>query len=138
MIELLPPGAAHVVAFRASGRVDADDLQQAIDATEEVKKSHPRVSLYAEIDEMRWMTATAVLRDLGYGLTQLGDLQHFYRIAVVTDRRWVRPIAQLETHLFKPLEVRVFSNHDKEAAKEWVKHLPEGTESVTSGEASSG
>ncbi|EPC02466.1 hypothetical protein L861_08820 [Litchfieldella anticariensis FP35 = DSM 16096] len=128
MIELLPPGAAHVVAIRASGRVDVDDLQQAIDAIEEVKKTQPRVSLYAEIDEMRWMTATAVLRDLGYGLTQLGDLQHFYRAAAVTDRRWVRPIAQLESRLFKPLEVRVFATHDKEAAKEWVKHLPEGTE----------
>ncbi|MFC3283384.1 SpoIIAA family protein [Litchfieldella rifensis] len=135
MIELLPPGAAHVVALRASGRVDADDLQQAIDAIEEVKKTHPRVSLYAEIDEMRWMTVTAILRDLGYGLTQLGDLRHFYRAAAVTDRRWIRPIARIESRLFRPLEVRVFATQDKEAAREWVRHLPERPEAEYSGAA---
>lgn len=132
MIELLPSGAIHVVAFRASGRVNVDDLQQAIDAIEEVKKAQPRVSIYAEIDDMRWMTATALLRDLGYGLSQLGDLQHFYRAAVVTDRQWIRPIAQIETLLFRPLEVRVFATQDKEAAREWVRHLPEGPEAATS------
>lgn len=132
MIELLPSGATHVAAFRASGRVNVDDLQQAIDAIEEVKKAQPRVSIYAEIDDMRWMTATALLRDLGYGLSQLGDLQHFYRAAVVTDRQWIRPIAQIETLLFRPLEVRVFATQDKEAAREWVRHLPEGPEAATS------
>ncbi|WP_192036382.1 STAS/SEC14 domain-containing protein [Halomonas sp. YLGW01] len=125
MIELLPPGADHVIALRASGQVSADDLQQAIDAIEALKKTQSRVSLYAEIDEMRWMTLTAILRDLGYGLTQIGDIAHYHRAAVVTDRHWVRPLAKLESRLFKPLEVRVFGTHHKDAAKEWVRQLPQ-------------
>ncbi|MFC3391893.1 STAS/SEC14 domain-containing protein [Aidingimonas halophila] len=135
MIELLPPGAAHVVAFRASGRVTADDLQHVIDAIEGLKEAQPRISLYAEIDAMRWMTLSAVLRDLGYGLTQLGDLRHFYRAAIVTDRHWVRPIAHLETRLFKPLEVRAFPMAEREPALEWVRHLPEAPDSAEVGEA---
>ena len=138
MIELLPPGAAHVVALRASGRVSADDLQAAIDAIETLKKTQPRISLYAEIDEMRWMTLTAILRDLGYGLTQIGDLAHYHRAAVVTDRLWVRPLARIESRLFKPLEVRVFDTHHKDAAKQWVRELPEAPQAVDPGTATSG
>ncbi|SDK83120.1 SpoIIAA-like [Modicisalibacter muralis] len=124
MLELIAAPAAHVVAMRASGRVNATELQRAIDAIEHAKQAHAKVSLYAEVDAMRWLTATALLRDLGYGLTQLGQLSHFHRAAVVTDRHWIRPIATLENQLFRPFEVRVFTNAEKQSAMEWVCELP--------------
>ena len=127
MLELIPVEEPHVVALRAGGKVDADDLQQAIDAIEQAKQSHPKVSLYAEIDDMRWMTFTALLRDLGYGLTQIGELSHYHRVAVVTDHSWLRPLAELESRLFRPLEVRVFPAHERAAARAWIRHLPEAT-----------
>ncbi|MFG6175796.1 STAS/SEC14 domain-containing protein [Halomonas sp. THAF12] len=125
MLELLPSGADHVVAMKVSGRVTAPDLQVAIDAIEAVKKTQPRISLYTEIDAMRWMTFTAFLRDLGYGLTQVGDLDRYYRAAVLSDKHWVRHLARLENRLFKHLEVRAFAVRHKPDALEWVRHLPE-------------
>ncbi|MDN3558060.1 STAS/SEC14 domain-containing protein [Halomonas maura] len=125
MLELLPPGADHVVAMRVSGRVTAADLQPAIDAIEAVKKRHPRISLYTELDEMRWMTFTAFLRDLGYALTQVGDLDRYYRAAVLSDKRWVRHLTRLENRLFKTMEIRTFPTREKATAMEWVRHLPE-------------
>ncbi|XKE44162.1 STAS/SEC14 domain-containing protein [Halomonas organivorans] len=125
MLELLPPGADHVVAMRVSGRVTAGDLQTAIDAIETVKKAHPRISLYTEIDEMRWMTFTAFLRDLGYALTQVGDLDRYYRAAVLSDRHWVHHLTRLENRLFKTMEIRTFPTRDKPLALEWVRQLPE-------------
>ncbi|MEQ6916603.1 STAS/SEC14 domain-containing protein [Halomonas aquatica] len=127
MLELIPGEAPHVVALRASGKVDADDLQQAIDAIEQAKQAHPKVSLYAEIDDMRWMTFTALLRDLGYGLTQIGELSHYHRVAMVTDHSWLRPLAELESRLFRPLEVRVFPAQERAAARAWILHLPEAS-----------
>lgn len=138
MIELLPPEASHVVALRASGRVNADDLQQAIDALEALKKTHARVSLYVEIDEMRWMTLSAIMRDLGYGLTQIGDLEHYYRAALVTDHDWLRPLVSIENQLFKPLEVRVFGTHHRDEAKEWVRQLPQAPETADTDSAEAG
>lgn len=127
MLELMPGTVPHVVALRASGRVDAHDLQQAIDAIEQAKQAHSRISLYAEIDDIRWMTFTALLRDLGYGLTQIGELTHYHRVAVVTDRAWMRPLAELENRLFYPLTVRTFPTRDAEDAREWVSQLPEAS-----------
>ena len=124
MLELIAAPAPHVVAMRVAGRVTAPELQQAIDAIEAAKQQHSQISFYTEIDAMRWMTGSALLRDLGYGLTQFGQLKHFYRAAVVTERRWIRTIATLENQLFKPLEIRVFGNTEKQAAMDWACELP--------------
>lgn len=124
MLELITAPAPHVVAMRAAGRVNVTELQHAIDIIEQTKQQHPKVSLYAEIDAMRWMTLTALLRDLGYGLTQLGELEHFHRIAVTSDRSWLRPLASIEKSLFSPVELRIFANSDKAAAMSWVCELP--------------
>ncbi|SDL43170.1 SpoIIAA-like [Franzmannia pantelleriensis] len=135
MIELLPSGAAHLVAMRVSGRVDGNDLQTIIDAIEAAKHQHPRISFYVELDQMRWMTATALLRDVGYGLTQLSELSHYYRAAVVSDKRWVRRLVRLEDRLFRSLEMRVFPTHQHDTALEWARHLPEAPEPAVAGAA---
>lgn len=126
MLELTPHPADHVVAMKAGGTVTAQELQRAIDAIEAAKRAHPKVSLVAELDELRWMTLTALLKDIGYGLTQVGDLERYYRAAVITDREWIRHVAHLEGRLFKALEIRTFSRHEHDAALAWAGELPRG------------
>lgn len=135
MLELITAPAAHVVAMRAAGRVNVTELQHAIDAIEQAKQQHPKVSLYAEIDAMRWMTLTALLRDLGYGLTQLGELDHFHRVAVTSDHSWLRPLASIENQLLRSLELRIFANSEKTAAMAWVCELPDRYKGAGSGQA---
>jgi hypothetical protein len=79
-----------------------------------------------EIDDLRWLTLTALLKDIGYGLTQLGDLEHYYRAAVITDKEWVKHIAHLEERLFQALEIRTFPKRDRAAAMAWAAELPKG------------
>jgi len=126
MLDLIAHPADHVVAIKASGVVTAEELQRAIDAIETAKRAHPRVSLLAEIDDLRLMTLPALMKDVGYGLTQLGDLDHYYRAAVVTDQAWVKQIAHLEERLFKVLEIGTFARRDYADAMAWVGELPEG------------
>ncbi|WP_108445416.1 STAS/SEC14 domain-containing protein [Halomonas denitrificans] len=126
MLDLISHPAEHVVAMKASGVVTAQELQRAIDAVEAAKRAHPRVSLVVEIDGLRWLTLTALLKDLGYGLTQLGDLKHYHRAAVVTDQEWVKHLAHLEDRLFKDVEIRTFPPRDHAAAMAWAADLPKG------------
>lgn len=126
MLDLIPHPADHVVAIKAGGVVTAEELQHAIDTIEAAKRAHPRVSLLAELDGLRWMTLPALLKDIGYGLTQLGDLDHYHRAAVVTDQEWVKHIAHLEERLFKVVEIGTFAKRDRAAAMAWVGNLPKG------------
>ncbi|WP_163649032.1 STAS/SEC14 domain-containing protein [Modicisalibacter sp. 'Wilcox'] len=124
MLEWIDAPAPHVLAMRLGGRLDADELQTIIDAIEAAKTHHPRVSLYLDLDALRSMTPTALLRDIGYGLTQVGQLDHFHHVAIVSDQHWLRPVAALESRLFAPLTVRVFTNHQHQAAMDWASELP--------------
>ncbi|MCG6658593.1 STAS/SEC14 domain-containing protein [Halomonas campisalis] len=126
MLEFISHPAAHVVAMKAGGVVTARELQSAIDAIEAAKKEHPRISMVVEFDDMRWMTLTALLKDIGYGLTQLGDLGHYYRAAVITDKEWIKHIAHLEERLFKVVEIRTFPKREHAAAMAWAGELPKG------------
>jgi hypothetical protein len=126
MLDLISHPSAHVVAIKASGVVTAQELQRAIDAIEAAKRVHPRVSLLAEIDNLRLMTLPALMKDIGYGLTQLGDLEHYHRAAVVTDQNWIKQIAHMEERLFKVVEIRTFAKRDRAAAMAWVGELPRG------------
>ncbi|UYG07347.1 STAS/SEC14 domain-containing protein [Halomonas sp. M4R1S46] len=126
MLDLISHPAGHVVAMNAGGVVTARELQRAIDAIEAAKRAHPRVSLVVEIDGLRWLTLTALLKDIGYGLTQLGDLEHYHRAAVVTDQEWVKHLTHLEERLFKAVEVRTFPKRDHAAAMAWAGELPKG------------
>lgn len=126
MLELIAHPADHVVAIQARGTLTAGELQRAIDAIEAAKSAHVRVSLVVEIDDLRWLTLTALLKDIGYGLTQLGDLEHYHRAAVITDREWIEHIAHLEERLFKAVEIRTFPRCEREAAMAWAGELPKG------------
>ncbi len=126
MLDLISHPAEHVVAMKAGGVVTAHELQRAIDAIEAAKRAHPRVSLVVEVDALRWLTLTALLKDIGYGLTQLGDLEHYHRAAVVTDQEWVKHLAHLEERLFKAVEIRTFPKRDHAAAMAWASELPKG------------
>jgi hypothetical protein len=124
MLELITVPAPHVVAIRISGRIDADELQRGIDAIEQAKQQHDKVSLYVEVDNLRWMTGTALVRDIGYGLTQFGRMHRFYRAAVVSDQQWVRTMANIENQLFQAIEVRAFPREDQHVAMKWVSETP--------------
>ncbi len=126
MLDLISHPVGHVVAMKASGVLTAKELQRAIDAIEAAKRAHPRVSMLAEIDGLRLMTLPALMKDIGYGLSQLGDLERYHRAAVVTDQNWIKHIAHLEERLFKAIEVRTFPKHDYAAAMAWAGELPKG------------
>ncbi|MGM0914380.1 MAG: STAS/SEC14 domain-containing protein [Pseudomonadota bacterium] len=126
MLDLITHSAGHVVAIKAGGMVTGQELQRAIDAIEAAKRSHPLVSLVIIIDDLRWMTLGALLKDVGYGLTQLGDLKRYHRAAVVTDQAWLKHVAHLEERLFSAVEIHTFARRDHAAAMGWAAELPKG------------
>ncbi|MHB0776441.1 SpoIIAA family protein [Halomonas sp. WWR20] len=124
MIEFLVPIAPHVVAMRVSGKFSESELEQAIDSIEKKKRDESRISVYAEIDTMNAMSIAAILKDMGYGLSQLRQLSRFYRIAVITDRSWIKHMVEWENRLLTAMDVRVFPTTQKDAAADWVRQTP--------------
>ena len=117
MLEMLPAQDG-VIAMRAKGLLDAADIERGIAAVDEALKTHARLAIYAEVN-ITGMTPRALLKDIAYGISNLSELRRFWRVAVVTDQHWIRWIARAENAVF-PVEIRVFSLAEREAAMSWV------------------
>jgi hypothetical protein len=118
MLEIIPAPDG-VVAMRASGRLDEADIERAITAVEAALAARDRITIYAEVD-IAGITPGGLMRDLGYGLSHLGQLRRFARAAVVTNQDWVRWIAEAENAILPWIEVRAFAPAEKEAAMAWA------------------
>ncbi|MDX1420520.1 MAG: STAS/SEC14 domain-containing protein [Rubricoccaceae bacterium] len=120
MVELLPPPAPHVVAFRVGGTLDARAIERVVGAVEDALAEHATVDLYAEVVDLRGATLHAVLKDVVEGLKLLPRLKRFARYAVVTDAAWLKTVAGLEDKLIPGLAIRTFGLAEAEAAQAWV------------------
>jgi hypothetical protein len=123
MIEKIP-AAEHVVAFRVSGSITAEDVTSASEAIRSSITAHERVSLYTEVEGTTRYTLEGFFKDLIEGLNRLNDLGKIYRIAVVTEKGWIAAMARVEGLVFAFIDVRVFSMEDKKKALAWASEAP--------------
>lgn len=124
MIERLHAPAPHVVALRAGGRITSEDVGRATAALDDALAAHDRVSFFLVLDGLGWVEPAALLRDLRYGIGQLGNLHRFHRAAVVTSMGWVRAVVGAEDALLPGLDVRAFAPSERAEAERWVAEAP--------------
>ena len=123
MIELLE-SAKHLVAMKITGSVTGEDVSKAYKATEDALKSNERISFFADIDDSFGITFEGIIKDVGEGLKQLGNLSKYYRAAVVTDKGWLGAMARVEGLVFSSIDVRVFPRNERDKAFAWASEKP--------------
>lgn len=118
MIEILTGLPENVIGFSAHGKVTAEDYEEHIvPAVEGALQRHGKVRLLYQLGEdFAGFDAGALWEDTKVGL---GHLTAWERIAVVTNLDWLRA-ATKALGFMMPGEVRVFSNLEIEAARDWL------------------
>ena len=118
MLKILSDFPDNVVAVVASGEVTGQEFRDVlVPAVEARLKTHDKLNLYYQFaPDFSTMGADAMWEDTKL---DIGHWREWNRIAVVTDAGWVRKGARLAVMLLhRP--VRVFTNAEAEAAREWV------------------
>ena len=118
MIHIIKDLPDHILGFVVSGTVTGKDYETVlIPAVEAELKESPKVRMLYQID------ADFVSYDLGamWDDTKIGlkHLKAWERIALVTDSEWIGKAM----HIFGfaiPGQVRIFTNDELSAAKEWL------------------
>jgi hypothetical protein len=124
MLEIIE-SPKHVVAFKLSGSLTAEDIGKAYDATNAALRQNERISFFAEIEPSVNLTLEGLYKDLVEGFGQFGKLKHYYRAAVVTDLKWLGALARVEGLVFSTIDVRVFPAADRDKAFAWASETPE-------------
>ena len=124
MLEILE-SQKHLVAFRFSDKLTAEDVTKAYKATEESIASNDRISFFVEVDPSMQLTFEGLVKDLVEGVTQWNKLKHYYRVALVTDKGWMAALARVEGLMFSSIDLRVFGHDDRNKAFAWASEAPE-------------
>ena len=114
MIELIDCDIEDAVAWRISGKVSDDDMELALGLVKEKLESNDTVSVLQEIESFGGVELDAIGEKLGF-LREFG-ISRFRRIAVLTDKRWMRTVVGWENHLFKGIEMRAFELEERDRA----------------------
>lgn len=114
----------HVLAYRLSGKLDAADYDRIIATVEAKLAAHERIGVFADMTGFESMTAEALMKDLRYNLTKLGQWSRFPRMAVVTEEPWLKAWIHILDPIFPQFEARVFKPGEDAEAIRWAGDLP--------------
>jgi hypothetical protein len=108
----------NVVGIKASGEVTADDYRKVlVPAVEGVLDGEGKLRmLYVYGDDVTGLSAGATWQDTKVGL---GHYTRWEKVAVVTNREWLRHSVDIFGHLI-PGEVKAFTNKEEAEARTWV------------------
>lgn len=92
-------------------------------ALERQLSAHQRVAIFGDFTDLQGLTLDALLKDVRYSASKLGELKRFSRVAVVSDTPWLRAWAKLGWTLVPQATVRTFGSTERDAALAWAAEL---------------
>ena len=118
MLEPLSDLPDHVLGFRASGELSAEDyrtvLVPAIDAALETRDKLRLLYILGE--DLHGLSAGAAWQDTKVGM---GHVTRWEKVAVVSDKDWLRHSVDVFGYLI-PGEIKAFEASEETAARTWV------------------
>lgn len=120
MMEILEtePG---VIAAKFNGRLGREEIEEVTALVERSLEAHPRTHVYIEIHDDFRLDLAALAAYAPRGAAMLTKLDRFGRIAVVTEKSWVRWATKIESAVLPGISYETFDLAEHVEALAWVK-----------------
>lgn len=115
------PIADNVLMIDITGKLKPEHIEDAIVALEAIRSDHETISLLLDLSGYAGMTPAAFMTDLRYGLGHFSELEHYERIAVITQHKWIARIVAIENALFRSIDMRSFSPNERQKAEHFAR-----------------
>lgn len=119
MLQIIP-SAADVVALKMDGRPTREELKRVADLVEASLEKNAKTHIYAEVENFSGLDMNALRDYLPRACRMLRKLGRFGRVAVVSDQRWLRWAAKLESALLPHVSYETFESAERARALAWV------------------
>ncbi|MCB0464776.1 MAG: STAS/SEC14 domain-containing protein [Aequorivita sp.] len=110
--------ADNIIGFIVDGSYDDIAVEKIQAQVKEKLEIFDKLNLYIEDTVNADISLKAVMKSVPFKL-KTGN--RFERVAVVTDRKWLQVISNLEK-LFFSAEIRIFSSQNRLEAIQWISH----------------
>lgn len=103
-----------------SGKLDADDMKIALDELVSKSKDIESGQMLYEIIDFHIPSLGAIGVELSRLPAMFGLMKKFDRVAVLTDKTWLKKVSEFEGILYPGLEIKAFSRDQKVEAEAWL------------------
>jgi hypothetical protein len=103
-----------------SGRLDEDSMRNALDEIVAKTADIENGTMLYDVVDFHLPTLSAIRIEFARLPSMLGLMKRFDRAAVLTDKRWLQKISEMEGWFFPNLEIRGFARDDRHKAEEWL------------------
>lgn len=121
MLEIIDIGIENAVALRWGGKITEAEMKSVFSVLKEKIKDYGKISMYQEIESIGGVEFEGIVEKLKF-LKEFG-LSNFSKAVVVTDKKWVKRIAEVEDKIFRKIDIKCFSTDEKNEAIEFLKNV---------------
>jgi len=119
MLKLIDIKIDNAVAFEVSGKVTEDDMVLVLNDVKQKIERYKQIVLFERIDSFNGVEIAAMLEKFK-SLFEVG-LSNIVKIAIVTDKKWLSQIVNIEDKFFRKIEMKSFSVEEQGQAIEFLK-----------------
>ena len=112
--------SGHQIEMIIDGKIDAGQMESIITDFLEKTKDLESVSLLYIDRDFKLPTLGAMAVKLSYFTSLLKVTKKIHRVALLTDKGWLRKAAEVENVLIPWIEIKVFDSSAREKAEAWL------------------
>lgn len=120
MIEIIDIGVENAVAYRVEGKITEEEMISILTLFKEKIEKGEKLIVYQEVVSIGGAELDAMIEKFKF-IRDFG-ISHFGRIAVVTHKKWLHKIIDLEDKIFRNIDMKGFSFDEKKQAVEFLKN----------------
>jgi len=119
MFKIIPVGTNRL-DIELSGKLDSDAMKIALDEFIDKSKNIENGKMLYEITDFHLPSLGAIGIELSRLPAMFGLIKKFDRVAVLTDKTWLKKASEFEGALLPGLEIKAFDLDQKEEAQAWL------------------
>ena len=120
MLKIIDIGIENATAFCILRKITKVDMSTVLSHAKNKTERYGSIVIYEEIQSFNGIEFLAIIVKFKY-LFEMG-LSNILKVAVVTDKKWVMKVANLEAKIFRNIEIKCFRLNEKSLAIEFLKN----------------
>lgn len=103
-----------------SGKIDSAEMQAFVAEFVSQAESIEKGKMLYRIHDFDIPSMGALMVELSHLASLFRAVQHFERVAVLADEKWIRKMSELEGKLFPHIEIKAFLPENEANAEAWL------------------
>lgn len=106
--------------IKVKGQLDSKTMKEVLESMISKSEKIENGKMLFMTDDYQFPTLGAIAIELSYLPSIFRLIKIFDRVAVLTDKTWLKKVSEFEGSLFPSLEIKAFNLDQKKDAEDWL------------------